>query len=223
MTATIPSSDTTKALNATAKDIEAKARKYSKSTLCWRSFIRPTWAGIPKELARLSGYKYAGDARGFSAKQKNPGSRAGVTGTVNWKSGRGTWDRFTGKTRVYKTPNSRLVATPKASVKKIKFKALNKHNGKERGVRIIIDATGPFCPKTGAKRAGIGSSATVQMTRGGSFHVTGKHRQAPDHELYVYNYAGKKYKAKTILRDKMLDLWCISQPACRLQNIAAKG
>ena len=71
MTATIPSSDTTKALNATAKDIEAKARKYSKSTLRWRSFIRPTWANIPKELAKLSGckytkgYKYAGDARGF--------------------------------------------------------------------------------------------------------------------------------------------------------------
>lgn len=229
MTATIPSSDTTKALNATAKDVEAKARKYSKSTLRWRSFIRPTWAGIPKELAKLSGckytkgYKYAGDARGFSAKQKNPGSRAGVTGTVNWKSGKITWDRFTGKTRVYKTSNSRLVATRKASVKKIKFKALNKHNGKERGVRMIIDATDPFCPKTGAKRAGIGASATVQMTRGGSFHVTGKHRQAPDHELYMYNYAGKKYKTKTILRDKMLDLRCISQPACQLQNIAAKG
>ncbi|CAM5602399.1 hypothetical protein SCYAM73S_05795 [Streptomyces cyaneofuscatus] len=107
---------------------------------------------------------------------------------------------------MYKTSNSRLVATRKASVKKIKFKALDRsRNGKERGVRIIIDATDPFCPKTGAKRAGIGASATVEMTRGGSFHVTGKHRH-PDHELYMYNYAGKKYKTKTILRDKMLDL-----------------
>ncbi|MEU0357196.1 hypothetical protein [Streptomyces cyaneofuscatus] len=53
--------------------------------------------------------------------------------------------------------------------------------------------------------------------------MTGKHRQAPDHELCTYNHTGKKHRTKTILRDKMLDLRCISQPARQLQNTDAKG
>ncbi|UXY30823.1 hypothetical protein [Streptomyces sp. HUAS TT20] len=229
LSATIPASNSVQALNATAKGIEAKARKYDKSKLVWRSFIRPTWATVPGYLEDVSGckytkgYKYAGDAHGFSAKQKGSSFRASVTGTVDWKNGKTPWSRATGKTRVYKKSNNRLVATGQASPKKIKFKALNAHNGKDRGVRIIVEATDPFCPSGGIRRAGIGASAVVQLTRSGSFHVTGKYRQAPDHELYLYNYSGKKYKTKTIFRAKMLNLTCLSQPACQIANIAAKG
>ncbi|MEU2358872.1 hypothetical protein ABZ599_38970 [Streptomyces misionensis] len=70
---TVPTGDTPAALAQTARKIEAKAKKYTKSVVTWRSFIRQPWVTVPTYISKASGckyggnsYKYKGDGRGYS-------------------------------------------------------------------------------------------------------------------------------------------------------------
>ncbi|MEU8568774.1 hypothetical protein AB0C51_10475 [Streptomyces pathocidini] len=229
LNATIPAADDAATLAATAKGIEAEARTYTKTTVVWRSFIRQKWVKIPKALGKPSGckyttgYKYRGDNSGFSQKMKGKSFRAGVRGIINWNKSKYEYFPATGWTKVYKAKSGKFVDKRKASTKKIDFKAMNKHNGKNRAVRVTVQATDPFCPSSGVRAAGIGVAFNLQLTRTGNFYATGKYRQAPDHELNVYGHRGKKYTTEVIHRAKMASLMCLSQPACELGNISAKG
>ncbi|WNF27845.1 hypothetical protein RI138_13990 [Streptomyces sp. C11-1] len=229
LTATVPTDDDPATLAATARQIEAKAKKYTKTTVVWRSFIRPKWATVPKKLGSVSGckytsgYKYAGDNRGYSKKITGPRFRAGVRGVIHWN--KSSYDLFpkTGWTKVYKAKSGKFVAKRKASTKKIDFRAMTKHNGKTRAVRGTIEATDPFCPSSGLRRAGVGATFDMRLARNGDFYATGKYRKAPDHELYLFGHRGKKHSTKVVHRSKSGSLLCLSQPMCERGTIGNSG
>ncbi|MEU1051709.1 hypothetical protein ABZ397_03975 [Streptomyces sp. NPDC005876] len=229
LNATVPTDDDTATLISTAQRIEAKAKKYSKTTVVWRSFIRQKWATIPKKLGSISGckytsgYKYRGDNRGFSKKITGPSHRAGVRGVVHWT--KSSYDLFptTGWTKVYNAKTGKFVAKRKASTKKIDFRAMSKYNGKTRAVRGTVEATDPFCPSSGPKRAGIGATFDLRLARNGDFYASGKYRKAPDHELYLYGHNGRKHSTKVVHQSKMSSLLCLSQPMCERGTIGNQG
>ncbi|MFD3739669.1 hypothetical protein [Streptomyces sp. NPDC058629] len=229
LNATMPTDDRPATLAATARQIEAKAKRYSKTTVVWRSFIRQKWATVPKKLGSVSGckytsgYKYSGDNRGYSKKITGPGFRAGVRGVIHWNES--SYDLYpqTGWTKVYKAKTGKFVAKRKASTKKIDFRAMTKHNGKTRSVRGTVEATDPFCPKSGPRRAGIGVTFDMRVARNGDFYATGKYRQAPDHELYVFGHKGKKHSTKVVHRSKSSSLLCLSQSMCERGTINNHG
>lgn len=225
---TTPAAADTATLQATARQLEAKAKKYTKTTVVWRSFIRQKWATVPKKLGSVSGckytsgYKYAGDNRGYSAKITGPSHRAGVRGIINWTKSQYEYFPTTGWTKVYKN-NGKFVAKRKASTKNIDFRAMTRHDGKTRAVRGIVEATDPFCPSSGPRRAGIGVTFDMRLARNGSFYASGKYRQAPDHELYLYGHYGKKHSTKVVHQSRMASLLCLSQPMCERGTIGNSG
>lgn len=230
LTATVPRSDDAATLAKTARQIEAKAKKYTKTTVVWRSFIRQKWAGVPKKLGSVSGckyttgYKYKGDNRGFSSKVTGPSFRAGLRGVVYWT--KSSYDLFpeTGWTKVYNAKTGKFVAKKKASTKKIDFTTKTRFDGKTRAVHGQIEATDPFCPKTGLKRAGIGVYYDARLARNGDFYVSGQYRQAPDHEMYLYGYtSATKHSTKVVHQSRMKSLLCLSQPMCELGTIGNNG
>ncbi|WP_239697876.1 hypothetical protein [Streptomyces sp. F-1] len=84
---TVPTSDTSAALAQTARKVEAKAKKYTKTVVTWRSFIRQPWVTVPTYISKASGckygggsYKYKGDGRGYSNAVSGTSFRAGVRG-----------------------------------------------------------------------------------------------------------------------------------------------
>ncbi|MFI2213424.1 hypothetical protein [Streptomyces sp. NPDC020141] len=228
LNATVPAADDADTLAATARQIEAKAKKYSKTTVVWRSFIRQKWATVPKKLGSYSGckyttgYKYAGDNRGYSKKITGPSFRAGVRGVVHWTKSEYELYPATGWTKVYKK-NGKYVAKRKAGDKKIDFRTMTRHNGKTRSVRGTLDATDPFCPKSGVRRAGIGVTFDMRLARNGDFYATGKYRKAPDHELYLYGHSGRKHSTKIVHQSRMSSLLCLSQPLCDRGTIGNSG
>ncbi|MEU2107821.1 hypothetical protein [Streptomyces sp. NPDC019507] len=228
LTATVPASDDAATLAAAAAGIEAKARKYTATTVVWRSFIRQKWATVPKKLGSVSGckytsgYKYAGDNRGYSNKITGPALRAGVRGVVSWTKSQYQLFPQTGWTKVYKN-NGTFVAKRKASTKKIDFRTMTRHDGKTRAVRGTVEATDPFCPSSGPRRAGIGVAFDMRLARNGDFYASGKYRKAPDHELYVYGHYGRKHTTKTVHQSRMSSLLCLSQPMCERGTIGNSG
>ncbi|OEJ21500.1 hypothetical protein AS594_38800 [Streptomyces agglomeratus] len=92
-----------------------KAKKYSKTVVVWRSFIRQKWATIPKALGSASGYKYRGDNRGYSTKITGPSQRVDVRGIINWNKSKYEYFPTTGWTKVYKAKSGKFVAKRKAS------------------------------------------------------------------------------------------------------------
>ncbi|MEV7421292.1 hypothetical protein [Streptomyces sp. NPDC091212] len=230
LTATVPVSDDAATLAKTARQVEAKAKKYTRTTVVWRSFIRQKWATIPSKLGSVSGckytkgYKYAGDNRGFSSKVTGPAFRAGLRGTVYWT--KSSYDLFpqTGVTKVYKAKTGKFVEKRKASAKGIDFRTKSKYDGKTRDVHGQIEATDPFCPTGGVSRAGIGAFYDARLARNGDFYVSGKYRQAPDHEMYLYGYTSStKHTTKTVHQSRMASLLCLSQPACERGTIGNYG
>ncbi|MFE7208751.1 hypothetical protein ACFU93_01835 [Streptomyces sp. NPDC057611] len=230
LTVTVPRSDDTATLARTAQQIEAKAKSYVKTTVVWRSFIRQQWATVPSKLGSVSGckytkgYKYAGDNHGFSSKVTGPSFRAGLRGIVYWK--KSPYELFpeTGWTKVYNAKTGKLVDKRKASTKGIDFRTKTRYDGKTRAVHAQIEATDPFCPTSGPKRAGIGAFYDARLARNGDFYVSGKYRKAPDHEMYLYGYtSGDKHSTKTVHQSRMSSLLCLSQPMCELGTIGNNG
>ncbi|MFJ6907987.1 hypothetical protein ACWERF_13430 [Streptomyces griseoluteus] len=228
LTAAVPTADDTAALTETARRVEAQARRYTKTAVVWRSFIRQKWASVPQQLGSVSGCKYTrgfqykGDNRGFSNKVTGPSFRAGLRGVVYWT--KSSYDLFpeTGVTRVYR--NGVEVDRRKASTSGIDFRTRTRFDGKTRAVHGEIEATDPFCPSGGIRRAGIGVFYDARLARNGDFYVSGKYRQAPDHEMYLYGYtSGSRHSTKTVHQSKMRSLMCLSQPACELGTIGNSG
>lgn len=221
---TIPTTTSTAGLTATARSIEAKAKKYDYTKIVWRSFISQKWAYVPSWAKKVSGckyaggYKYAGDNRNFSSKVSGPTFRAGFVANVSWKHKDVVSQALTGATHVYKTSNSRLVDTRKASTKKIKFKTMTKFNGKTRSVHASVEATDPFC-----KYGGIGANVNLRLSRSGDFYADGNYKQAPSHELYLYGYNGKKHSTKAVHQSKMADIKCLFKAACETAKIGNNG
>ncbi|MGW0737962.1 hypothetical protein [Streptomyces sp. NPDC002851] len=228
LNATVPASDDADTLAATAERIEARAKKYSKTTVVWRSFIRQKWATVPKKLGSVSGckytsgYKYRGDNRGYSKRIKGASHRAGVRGVISWTQSKYHLYPTTGWTKVYKK-SGKYVAKRKASTKKIDFRTMSRFNGKTRAVRGRVEATDPFCPSSGPRRAGIGATFDLRLARNGDFYASGKYRKAPDHELYLYGHKGSKHSTKVVHRSKMNSLLCLSQPMCERGTIGNSG
>ncbi|MEU9973507.1 hypothetical protein [Streptomyces sp. NPDC051014] len=229
LTATVPAGDDAAALTRTARQVEARARRYTKTAVVWRSFIRQKWATIPTELRGISGckytrgYKYRGDDRGFSNKVTGPSFRAGLRGVVYWT--KSPYDLFpeTGVTRVYNSHGVE-VDRRKASTSGIDFRTKTRFDGKTRAVHGQIEATDPFCPSGGARRAGIGVFYDARLARNGDFYVSGKYRQAPDHEMYLYGYtSGSSHTSKTVHQSRMRSLLCLSQPSCERGTIGKSG
>ncbi|MGW3359455.1 hypothetical protein ACWDFL_29230 [Streptomyces bungoensis] len=228
LTATVPTADDAATLTRTAQRVEERARGYTKTAVVWRSFIRQKWASVPKELGSISGckytrgYQYKGDNRGFSSKVTGPSFRAGLRGVVYWT--KSPYDLFpeTGWTKVYR--NGVEVDRRKASTRGIDFRTRTRFDGKTRAVHGEIEATDPFCPSGGIRRAGIGVFYDARLARNGDFYVSGKYRQAPDHEMYLYGYtSGNRHSTKTVHQSKMRSLLCLSQPACELGTIGNSG
>ncbi|MFP3988438.1 hypothetical protein U9R90_13180, partial [Streptomyces sp. E11-3] len=229
LNATVPAADDAATLASTARQIEARAKKYSKTTVVWRSFIRQKWAKVPKKLGKISGckytsgYKYRGDNRGYSKKIKGASHRAGVRGVISWTKSKYNLYPTTGWTKVYKAKSGKFVAKRKASKKKIDFRTMSRFNGKTRAVRGRVEATDPFCPSSGPRRAGIGATFDMRLARNGDFYATGKYRKAPDHELYLYGHKGKKHSTKVVHRSRNSSLLCLSQPMCERGTISNSG
>ncbi|MEU8469518.1 hypothetical protein AB0F30_16610 [Streptomyces sp. NPDC029006] len=228
LTATVPTADDTATLASTAQRVEERARRYTKTAVVWRSFIRQKWATVPKQLGSVSGckytrgYQYRGDNRGFSSKVTGPSFRASLRGVVYWT--KSPYDLFpeTGVTRVYR--NGTEVDRRKASTRGIDFRTRTRFDGKTRAVHGEIEASDPFCPSGGIRRAGIGAFYDARLARNGDFYVSGKYRQAPDHEMYLYGYtSGSRHSTKTVHQSKMRSLMCLSQPACELGTIGNSG
>ncbi|MFF5339073.1 hypothetical protein [Streptomyces sp. NPDC013181] len=231
---TVPTGDTPDALAQTARKIEAKAKKYTKTVVTWRSFIRQKSVVVPSYIRKLSGckyggnsYKYKGDGRGFSRAVSGTSFRAGVRGVVYWT--KSSYDLFpeTGWTKVYK--KGKLVEKRKASAKKIDFQTKTRFNGKTRAVHGRIEATDPFCPKSGMRKAGIGVYYDARLARNGDFYVSGSARPAPDHEMYLFGYtSGSKHSTKTVYRHKMSTkavsgLECLYSRVCEPDTISNVG
>ncbi|WP_257584865.1 MULTISPECIES: hypothetical protein [unclassified Streptomyces] len=231
---TVPTGDTPAALVQTARKIEAKAKKYTKTVVTWRSFIRQPWVTVPTYISKASGckyggssYKYKGDGRGYSNAVSGTSFRAGVRGVVYWT--KSSYDLFpeTGWTKVYK--NGKLVEKRKASTKKIDFQTKTRFDGKTRSVHGQIEATDPFCPKSGIRRAGIGVYYDARLARNGDFYVSGSARPAPDHEMYLFGYtSGSKHSTKTVYQHKMSTkavsgLECLYSRVCEPSTISNNG
>ncbi|MFF8942282.1 hypothetical protein ACF1A5_08375 [Streptomyces sp. NPDC014864] len=231
---TVPTSDTSTALAQTAQKVEAKAKKYTKTVVTWRSFIRQRWVTVPSYISKVAGckygsaYKYKGDGRGFSKAVSGTSFRAGVRGVVYWK--KSSYDLFpeTGWTKVY-NKKGKLIDKRKASTKKIDFRTKTRFDGKTRAVHGQIEATDPFCPKSGIRRAGIGVYYDARLARNGDFYVSGKARPAPDHEMYLFGYtSGNRHSAKTVYQHKMSTkkfsgLECLFARACEPSSISNYG
>lgn len=229
LTATVPAADDMATLAETAGQVEERASRYTKTAVVWRSFIRQKWATIPSALRGISGckytrgYKYKGDNRGFSGKVTGPSFRAGLRGVVYWT--KSSYDLFpeTGVTRVYNSHDVQ-VDHRKAGTGGIDFRTMTRFDGKTRAVHGQIEATDPFCPSGGARRAGIGVFYDARLARNGDFYVSGKYRQAPDHEMYLYGYtSGSRHTTKTVHQSRMRSLMCLSQPACERGTIGNSG
>ncbi|MCX4549887.1 hypothetical protein [Streptomyces sp. NBC_01500] len=225
LTVTVPKGSDAETLEATAAQAETQAKKYTKTAVVWRSFIRQKWAYVPGKYKKLSGctyasgYKYAGDNRGFSSKVDGPSYRAKLKGVVYWT--KSSYDLFpsTGKSRVYSTKTGKLVATKHASAKKIDFRTKTRFDGKTRAVHADIEATDPFC-----KYGGIGAFYDARLARNGDFYVSGKYKQAPDNEMYIYGYtSGTKHSTKTVHRSKMGSIKCLYKGACELGTLSNNG
>ncbi|MFE0508542.1 hypothetical protein [Streptomyces sp. NPDC058964] len=112
----------------------------------------------------------------------------------------------------------------KASTRGVDLKTMTRFDGKTRAVRAQIEATDPFCPSFGLRRAGIGVFYDARLARNGDFYVAGKYRRAPDHEMYLYGYTrGKRHSTKTVHQSKNLSLLCLTQPLCDLGTTGNSG
>lgn len=131
--------------------------------MVWRSFIRQTWAIIPKTLGGASGYKYRGDNRAYSTKITGPSQRVGVRAIINWNKSKYEYFPTTRWTKVYKAKSGKLVAKRKANTKKIDLRAMTRHDGKTRTVRGTLDVTDPSCLSSGLRRAGIGVTFDMRL------------------------------------------------------------
>ncbi|GAA1038204.1 hypothetical protein [Streptomyces murinus] len=231
---TVPTGDTPTALAQTAQKVEVKAKKYTKTVVTWRSFIRQPWVTVPTYISKPSGckyggssYKYKGDGRGYSSAVSGTSFRAGVRGVVYWT--KSSYELFpeTGWTKVYK--KGKLVAKRKASTKKIDFRTKTRFDGKTRAVHGQVEATDPFCPKSGIRRAGIGVYYDARLARNGDFYVSGSARPAPDHEMYLFGYtSGSKHSTKTVYQHKMSTkvlsgLECLYSRVCEPSTISNNG
>ncbi|MGJ5826460.1 hypothetical protein [Streptomyces ossamyceticus] len=224
-TVSVPLSSDRATLAATAKQADAKARNYLKTKVVYRVFIGAKTVKIGKAAgiaARCKYYGdkhvYKGDNRNFSSKISGPGYRARLEGNISWKRSKYEFFRATGKSHVLNR-KGKVIATKHASAKKIDFRAMSKFNGKTRDVRGVIEAGNPFC------KAGAASGIfNARLARNGDFYLSGKHKQAPNHEIYFYGYTStKKHTTKSVLRFRQSNPACVANGACRPSPIQNNG
>lgn len=96
---------------------------------------------------------------------------------------------------------------------------MSKFNGKTRDVRGVIEAGNPFC------KAGSASGIfNARLARNGDFYLSGKHKQAPHHEIHFYGYtSATKHSTKSVLRFKQSNPACVANGACRPSPIQNNG
>jgi hypothetical protein len=224
-TATVPTSSDPATLKATAAQVEAAATKYTKTAVVYRTFIRqksgkvPSWAKRVSGCKYASGYAYKGDNRGFSSKIDGPSYRTKLTGIVYWTKSPYDLYRTTGKTHVIKLSTGKVVDTRQASAKSMDFQTKTRFDGKTRAVHGKIEARNPFCD-----RGSISGYYDARLARNGDFYVSGKHKNVPDHEMYIYGYRSNgTHTTKAVHQAKLGSFACLFNGACENVTIADNG
>lgn len=126
---------------------------------------------------------------------------------------------WTQPTHVY-DENGNLLATAQADSSGLKIERLYAGNDYVN-IKFVANAANPFCNSTPGF-AGIYGEFTIKVSKTGAYQiVNGKHRQMPNHEIYIKGSSNGNWV--TVYRRKYLDLSCLVDIACSYAVINAKG
>jgi hypothetical protein len=219
MNVQVPASSKTADLRQAAAQADAQARKYYKTRISYRTFIRQKWVKVPSwaTCTYKKGYKYKGDNRGFRKSAKGT-ARTVLSAVMTWgKNGKVKWKAAIGTTHVYKN-NGQHKASKRASKKNMKFRVMADGRTK-REVRGITDAENPFC-----SQVPISAYYNLRVAQNGDYYVSGRHKQMPDHEMYLAGYTSKTKKRVTAVHlRKAAGPLCLFKPACEKATIGSYG
>lgn len=225
LTVTVPASSDPAALRATAARVEEAAAEYTRTSVVYRTFIRQKSAKVPGWAKRVSGCKYAsgyaykGDDRGFSSRIDGPSYRTKLTGVVYWTKAPYDLYRSTGKTHVVKVSTGRVVDTRQAGARSMDFETKTRFDGRTRAVHGRIEARNPFCD-----RGSISGYYDARLARNGDFYVSGRHKNVPDHEMYLYGHRSNgTHTTRTVHRAKLGSFACLFNGACENMTISGSG
>ncbi|MGH4036025.1 hypothetical protein ACQB60_44820 [Actinomycetota bacterium Odt1-20B] len=142
-----------------------------------------------------------------------------MNAVITWKNKRVNGYKDVHPTYVYTKSTGLKVAKRTATAKHMKLKKLG--SGKNYvDVRMVLHATIPFCKGLGGVKGAIDGALTMHMTKGGNYTIrSGKHRQMPNHHIYIYDGG----KVTNVLKSKYKSLAClIGEALCPQKDLTGR-
>ncbi|MCA0337877.1 MAG: hypothetical protein LCH66_13615 [Actinobacteria bacterium] len=211
----IPSKKDLNSLQTTAGAQALAAGTAATSTVSWVTFIpnyRVDAPGYPCEYG--SGYQFGGDNRTYNWASSS--YRTAVHATVTWSTKNVTGNVAIGTTRVYNKATGALVASRTASAANTYARKLASGTNYV-DVRLVTHAGNPFCGTITAIDGGL----SMHLTQAGNYAViSGSHRRAPNHHVYIYDGGG----VTDVYRRDNAGFVCLAGSAmCELANFYGSG
>ncbi len=162
------------------------------STLSWVTFIPQARIDAPVIAGKAictygSGYQFGGDNHGFVWTAAS--NRTAVHAVVTWSTKAVSSHTSIGTTNVYRKSTGALVAQRTASASQTYAKKLGSGSNYV-DIHMVTHASNPFCPSVAGA---IDGAFSITLTQSGSYAIfSGKHRQMPNHYVYLYDQSAVK-------------------------------
>ncbi len=151
------------------------------TTVTWQTFIpqaRVDAPGFPCSYG--SGYQFGGDNHAYDWRASS--YRTAVNTVITWSTRSVASYVSIGTTHVYRKSDGKLVAQRTASGANSYGKKLGSGTGYV-DVRLVTHAGNPFCTLNA-----IDGAFSLHLTTSSSYaFISGSHRRAPNHLVYIYN------------------------------------
>ena len=184
------------------------------STVSWVTFIPPAKVDAPAVGCSYgSGYQYGGDNRSYDWTSSR--YRTAVHAVVTWSTKAVSGSVSARPTTVYKKSTGALVATRTTSMAASYAKKLGSGSN-YADVRLVTHAGNPFCTANA-----IDGAFSMHLTQTGNYSfISGNHRQAPNHHVYIYDGGG----VTDVYRRNNAGFICLAGSAiCALANFYGSG
>lgn len=184
------------------------------STVSWETFIPPAKVDAPPVGCSYgSGYQFGGDNRSYDWTSLK--YRTLVTTMVTWSTKAVVGHAMAKPTTVYLKSTGALVATRTASMANSYGKKLGSGSNYV-DVRLVTHAGNPFCTLNA-----IDGAFSMHLTQSGNYSfISGNHRQAPNHHVYIYDDGA----VKDVYRRDSAGFICLAGAAlCELANFSGYG
>ncbi|TDP98867.1 hypothetical protein AXZ95_2772 [Leifsonia sp. 115AMFTsu3.1] len=209
----VPTGESLSSMQAAATNFTTQVVSNATTTLRYTTFIRQPNVSSPLGGCTYTwpNHVYAGDNRGFSA--TSDAFRTRWDRVIEWYGSTPDHDNtWVGTTHVYDL-NGNLIAQDTAAPNYLVGGGMG-----AEGYRMwdaYFDIRNPFC-FAGSIRADF----TASVYQSGSWSLSGSHRGAPDHEVYIKH---SNTGWQTVYQLQALNFNCLVEVACARQPISSSG